>query len=118
MTYLRYKCSTCGTRRSTPELLAKHKKKGCGGFRCPECRTWRATYKAMQDHIKKHKHFPCTCGGYHYKHRRGSPYCEHNPRAAFLHAARAEDLNDEQLMELLIDIIWDSDGKTTGECPF
>ena len=72
----------------------------------------------MQAHIKKDGHYPCTCGGYHYAHRRGSPFCYDNPKAAFLHAARATDLDDESLMELLVELVWDSDGEGTDECPF
>ena len=57
-------------------------------LRCPECRSRRTTFKAMQLHIKASGHKLCGCGGYHYPHRPGSPYCEKNPDSERLRAIR------------------------------
>lgn len=57
-------------------------------YRCPECRTRRASYKTLMDHIASSRHALCKCGGYHYAHRPGSPFCECNPLSAILLADR------------------------------
>ena len=57
-------------------------------YRCPECRTRRASFKSLIDHVAKTRHALCRCGGYHYSHRPGSPYCETNPLSAILMADR------------------------------
>lgn len=57
-------------------------------YRCPECRTRRATAFSMMMHIKTKKHKPCLCGGYHYPHRPGSPCCVSNPWAEYYDAER------------------------------
>jgi hypothetical protein len=79
-------------------------------LRCPECRSRRATYQSMQLHIKATGHKLCTCGGYHYAHRPGSPFCEQNPRCAYYHALRASE-PDEVLLEILVDMAWSLPGK-------
>lgn len=33
----------------------------------------------------------CMCGGYHFTHRRGSPWCHHNPLSPLYHADRQGD---------------------------
>lgn len=57
-------------------------------FRCPECRTRRTKHALMASHIRESGHRLCLCGGYHYKHRPGSPYCERNPVSIIYLAAR------------------------------
>ena len=79
-------------------------------LRCPECRSRRTTYKAMQEHIKAAGHKLCQCGGYHYPHRPGSPFCEHNPRSAYYHALRASE-PDEVLLEILVDMALNLPGR-------
>ena len=79
-------------------------------LRCPECRSRRTTYKSMQLHVKVSGHKLCTCGGYHYPHRPGSPFCEQNPRSAYYHALRADE-PDEVLLEILVDMAWNLPGK-------
>ena len=74
-------------------------------LRCPACRSRRATYQSMQLHVKATGHALCTCGGYHYAHRPGSPFCDANPKAPYFHAMRA-GADDEQLLEILVDIGW------------
>lgn len=76
--------------------------------RCPECRTRRATYAAMQDHIRASEHRVCTCEGYHYAHRPGSPCCEHHRDASVHRAIRAGDTEARILLP----------GIRSLECPF
>lgn len=79
-------------------------------LRCPECRSRRTTYQAMQRHVKATGHKLCTCGGYHYAHRPGSPFCESNPRSAYYLALRADE-PDEVLLEILVDMAWSLPGR-------
>lgn len=62
-------------------------------FRCPSCRTRRKDYKLFTQHIQQSGHALCKCGGYHYQHRPGSPFCEVNALSALRLADRygAED---------------------------
>jgi len=57
-------------------------------LRCPACRARRTTFAAMQAHTTLTGHKLCNCGGYHYPHRPGSPFCESNPLSALLMADR------------------------------
>jgi hypothetical protein len=68
----------------------------------------------MQKHIEESGHKLCTCGGFHYPHRPGSSYCEHNPRSGFFHAQRAGE-PDDVLIEILVDMAWSTPGKPFGK---
>lgn len=57
-------------------------------WRCPECRTRRKDWKLFQQHLRATGHKVCQCGGYHYGHRKGSPYCNDNPLSPVLQAHR------------------------------
>lgn len=57
-------------------------------FRCPACRTRRADYGLFTAHVRATGHRLCKCGGYHYQHRPGSPFCVHNPMSELLEASR------------------------------
>lgn len=57
-------------------------------FRCPECRTRRRDCGLFTKHLKTTGHALCHCGGYHYAHRKGSPYCESNPMSDVWLASR------------------------------
>lgn len=85
-------------------------------LRCPGCRTRRASILALIDHKLKTGHAACLCGGYDYPHRPGSPCCEANPAAAYYRADRA-GASEEDLMDLAIDLLWDSPGKAMIEFP-
>jgi transcriptional regulator NrdR family protein len=88
-------------------------------LRCPACRTRRTTYDSMQDHIKASGHKLCECGGYHYKHRPGSPYCESNVMSPLYHAMRQSDLTDDEVTDIFIDIVFDLPNHKKGtDCPF
>ena len=60
-------------------------------LRCPDCRTRRTTWSAMQRHIVRTNHAHCQCAGYHFKHRPGSPCCDSHPDAAIHRAIREGD---------------------------
>jgi hypothetical protein len=79
-------------------------------LRCPACRSRRTTYQAMQEHINATGHKLCTCGGYHYAHRPGSPFCEANPNAAWHHAWRAGE-PPEVLDEIMLDTVLTHPGR-------
>lgn len=57
-------------------------------FRCPQCRTRRRDYGLFTQHLRQTGHRRCNCGGYHYSHRPGSPFCESNPLGALRLADR------------------------------
>jgi hypothetical protein len=48
----------------------------------------------MKAHQARHQHHFCYCGGYHFKHRPGSPYCHHNPLSPIRQVAR--DYGDDE----------------------
>lgn len=79
-------------------------------FRCPECRTRRTSFVALVEHCRQHGHGLCTCGGYHFAHRPGSPYCERNPMAALRHAMRADNCSDAELLDIEMDCAWHHPG--------
>jgi len=74
----------------------------------------------MQKHIKDSGHKYCGCGGYHYKHRLGSPCCEGNPLSALYLAMRCAELTDDEILDLTIDLLWDAPVKAnqSQDCPF
>jgi AMMECR1 domain-containing protein len=72
-------------------------------FRCPECRTRRKDWGLFTQHLQDSGHALCGCGGYHFKHRPGSPFCERNPMSALLLAMRAGNCSDEELLEIEMD---------------
>lgn len=68
-------------------------------FRCPDCRTRRKDYGLFTRHLRASGHQLCRCGGYHYSHRPGSPYCERNPLSIMFLAARSGE-PEESLIRL------------------
>lgn len=66
-------------------------------FRCPECRTRRKDPALFTKHLQDTGHRLCICGGYHYAHRPGSPYCVKNPTSA-LHEASRHGADDADLV--------------------
>lgn len=72
-------------------------------FRCPECRTRRRSHGLFTQHLRESGHKACICGGYHYKHRPGSPYCVHNPMSAALLASRY-GASDDEVAEIALDL--------------
>lgn len=72
----------------------------------------------MLAHIKESGHSLCTCGGYHYAHRPGSPYCRENIWSDVRHADRAGE-PEEVLLEIAAHIAFENPGKPSkAPCPF
>ncbi|UZZ64546.1 hypothetical protein [Curvibacter phage PCA1] len=86
-------------------------------FRCPACRTRRSDYKLFTQHLRTSGHKLCNCGGYHYAHRPGSPFCEQNPMGDVLVAARY-GATDDELLDIAAEVAFTKQGKTSVECPF
>lgn len=61
----------------------------------------------------------CTCCGYHYAHRPGSPMCEDNPFFRF-NRARREGLSEEEVTDAFLDDIFLNNHKPSKDqtCPF
>lgn len=76
-------------------------------FRCPQCRTRRRSHKLFTAHLRSTGHRLCRCGGYHYSHRRGSPYCYENPVSPIYHADRQGN-NEETLLRVAASIVRDA----------
>lgn len=88
--------------------------------RCGICGTRRATFVALMKHKQDSGHkAPCTCGGYHFPHRPGSPCCEDNGYATLNRAQRA-GATGEDLLEAFIDSTFSDKHKpsTQKEAPF
>lgn len=64
-------------------------------YRCPACRTRRSTQALMRAHVQDTGHATCWCGGYHYKHRPGSPFCHQNPLSPVREVARQSDQDSD-----------------------
>lgn len=73
-------------------------------LRCPECRTRRTTRGLFTAHVRAAGHKLCTCGGYHYAHRPGSPLCEYNPLSA-LRLADRDGADEDDLIRCALYII-------------
>lgn len=86
-------------------------------FRCPSCRTRRRDYGLFTQHLKQTGHALCKCGGYHYQHRPGSPFCELNPMSEVLIASRNGE-PDHVLREIAEYCAWNRPGKVMKACPF
>ena len=88
-------------------------------FRCPECRTRRKDYGLFTRHLQTSGHKACNCGGYHYRHRPGSPFCERNAWSDYRAAERRGE-DPDVLLDIRIDKVWDGVGLQEGgaEPPF
>lgn len=88
-------------------------------FRCPECRTRRRDYGLFTRHLKESGHRICNCGGYHYSHRPGSPYCVGNPMSDVLIASR-QGATDAELADIAEWCAWSKPGRAArgAACPF
>lgn len=75
-------------------------------FRCPECRTRRHDWGLFKQHLLQSGHRVCTCGGYHYKHRPGSPFCERNAWSAYREAERRGE-DDGVLLDIAAHVGWE-----------
>lgn len=57
---------------------------------------------------------PCTCGGYHYPHRPGSPCCEANPLAHYARALR----DGADPLDVAADMAWELPGAPLTAWPY
>jgi len=85
-------------------------------YRCPQCGTRRKDYKLFAQHVRSSGHKPCTCGGYDWPHRKGSPYCVENPMSEVLEAKRRGEPS-EVLLDIAAHCAWEKPGRK-GPCPF
>lgn len=87
-------------------------------FRCPECRTRRQDYKLFTKHLRDSGHRLCKCSGYHYSHRKGSPFCYENPVSDLYHASRrGEDFDTlRQIAEHILNTHPDQSEKVHDVC--
>lgn len=60
----------------------------------------------MQAHLTATGHAACWCGGYHYKHRPGSPLCISNPLSPVREVARQTD-NDTDIIRVARGVVAD-----------
>lgn len=60
----------------------------------------------MHEHIQASGHSACTCSGYHFPHRPGSPCCEANRMSTYHRAVRA-GASHLELMDLLLEYALD-----------
>lgn len=86
-------------------------------FRCPSCRTRRKDYGLFTKHLQESGHRLCKCGGYHYSHRPGSPFCEANPMSDVLMASRY-GTPDSELADIAAWCAWNKPGVVSKVCPF
>jgi hypothetical protein len=88
-------------------------------FRCPDCRTRRKDYGLFTRHLRESGHGACDCGGYHYRHRPGAPYCDRNPWSDYL-AAKRRGEDQAVLDEIEMEKVWSGEGLLPGgaEPPF
>ena len=86
-------------------------------FRCPECRTRRRSHGLFTQPLRETGHRLCRCGGYHFEHRPGSPYCERNPMSAALLASRS-GASDEEVFEIALEISLSTKARAAVACPF
>lgn len=87
MPYVR--CSHCDARRT----LNRHPDDYIRVPRCRSCGQNRYRvdkYRARFERGPKHR---CTCYRYHFPHRRGSGYCDHNPKMTIEMLAAREGID-------------------------
>lgn len=73
---LPHRCCRCQARRTLARRWSLY-------IRPPKCRVCGyARLKPCFDRLKQVRRQRCKCEGYHFPHRRGSRFCEHNPQYA------------------------------------
>lgn len=86
-------------------------------LRCPVCVTRCATFTSMLKHQQQWGHTrPCSCGGYHFPHRPGSPRCESNPYVRY-NRARTEGANYVEQLDAFIEDTLFNEHQPTTEFP-
>lgn len=103
-----YRCMKCRTRNTFRRPVEQY-------VRVRKCRS--CTHVAFYvDKERQHRTDYCQCSGYHYRHRKGSPYCQTNPRYEF--NVRVGRFKEDPL-DVGIDIAWDLvPGESPEDPPF
>ena len=86
--------SKCRARRTLPKHPDVY-------IRPPKCDCGRREWAVDTDRMTRwyRESLLCTCEGYHHKHRKGSPFCIHNPMGEYRQAQRLGYEDDELLAE-------------------
>ncbi len=83
---LPHRCIKCNARRTLDRRWSLYMRPPkcltCGYYRLRPCFD-----RLAAAHGRKKA---CNCGGYHFRHRRGSKHCEHNQRAEQHYVERSE----------------------------
>ena len=110
MTYP-YKCNCCRTRNLFKKKLEEYVRTK----KCKACGHNRFYFdKERATPVK-----PCTCFGYHFPHRPGSPCCEKNPLCNS-NRARRMGVSGEELLEMIVEDAFENPGKIwkSSKIPF
>lgn len=70
-----HRCVKCEARRTLPKLWTEY-------IRPPKCRVcgYHRLYPCRDRLAHRHGRLKaCNCSGYHFRHRKGSKFCEFNP---------------------------------------
>jgi hypothetical protein len=103
-----YRCMKCRTRNTFKRPLEHYKRQK----KCRACDHWRF----YVDKERQHRTDYCQCEGYHFSHRKGSPYCTANPNYEFNVRVRRFGENP---VDVVLDISWDAVPQpATEEIPF
>lgn len=87
-------------------------------LRCPECGTRRTDPRLMVKHRLACIRPVCNCLRVPHPHRPGSyPLCEQNPMGDVLKAL-LEGMSEEDALELAADIAFNNPGRPSTVCPF
>lgn len=98
MNYKRgYACRCGNSKCRARRTLVKHPDEYVTQPKCRYCgkRKWTVDADRMKRWYKMSR--LCRCDGYHFTHRKGSPFCEHNPMGEYNRALRA-GYEDEELL--------------------
>lgn len=104
-----YRCMRCRTRNTFKKPLEDYVRLK----KCKRCSWWRF----YLDRARQYRTDYCDCAGYHYRHRIGSPFCQHHPECEFNTRVRRYG---EDPLEVRIDIAWEAPPQvlTDPEPPF
>ncbi len=111
-----YKCSKCRTRKTLPKRLDQYQREP----KCREC--GHREFYLDQSRLRRRV---CRCDGGllgrtgPIPHRPGAACCEQNPQS-ILNRARRAGASPEDLMDIMIDMAWETDGGALigDDCPF
>lgn len=107
-----YRCSKCRGRNLFRRALDAY-------ILIPKCR--HCGYQKFYvdwERVKRRRLEICACGGYHFKHREGSPMCEKNENYEFnVRTRRYGEDPDEVRLDIAFNSAAQTEFETEG-CPF